>query len=334
MVSLAIESVNQPEIMALIEALDAYQKPLYPAESHHGIDFSALSQDNVIFIVARSADGAAVGCGAIVLEAGYGELKRMYTAPSARGRGVARAILAALEAEASRRKVSVFRLETGYLQPEAIALYERAGYRRRGPFGDYTNDPNSVFMEKPSLPPGYTLRLARLDEASEISTLIGRSAREVGSQDYSSAVIEGALTGAFGVDTQLLRDQTYFVIEYSSILVAVGGWSRRRTLFGSDSRSGREPELLDATTDGARIRAFFVHPEHTRLGLGTAILCASESAARAEGFSAFEMMATRTGRHMYQRHGYTGDTSIQHPVGDGVAIEFFPMSKRDQLTQR
>lgn len=146
---IAFEPANQPDVLALIEALDAYQKPLYPAESHHGIDIDALSQPNVLFAVARTAEGGtAVGCGALVLNADHGELKRMYTDPAQRGRGVASRLLQLLEAEANRRGCTRFMLETGYLQPEALALYERHGYQRCGPFGDYVDDPNSVFMRK------------------------------------------------------------------------------------------------------------------------------------------------------------------------------------------
>lgn len=145
---IALESPDQPEVVALIDELDAYQKPLYPAESHHGIDLAALCRPNVLFAVARAAGGRAVACGAIVLERDYGELKRMFTAPSHRGQGIAGALLTLLESEARRRGCSQFRLETGHLQPEALAMYERFGYRRRGPFGDYAEDPNSVFMGK------------------------------------------------------------------------------------------------------------------------------------------------------------------------------------------
>ncbi len=144
----ALESPDQPEIIALIEELDAYQKPLYPAESHHGIDITALSQPNVLFAVARNAQGRAVACGAIVLEEQYGELKRMFTAPAHRGQGIAGRLLAFLEAEAGARGCTHLMLETGCLQPEAIALYERCGYTRCGPFGGYAEDPNSVFMHK------------------------------------------------------------------------------------------------------------------------------------------------------------------------------------------
>jgi putative acetyltransferase len=147
-VSIALESPDQSEVLLLIDELDAYQRPLYPAESHHGIDLRALAQPNVAFAVARDAAGRAVGCGAIVLEAAFGELKRMYTSPSQRGQGIGRTLLDFLEAEAQRRGCTRFALETGYLQPEAISLYARAGYLRCGPFGDYADDPNSVFMQK------------------------------------------------------------------------------------------------------------------------------------------------------------------------------------------
>ena len=148
---IAIEPANQPEVLALIEQLDAYQKPLYPEESHHGIDVAALSQPNVVFAVARDPSGQAVGCGDIVIESAYGELKRMFTQPSHRGRGIARSLVQWLEAQAQARGCHLFMLETGCLQPEAIALYERLGYSRRGPFGPYTEDPNSVFMHKSAL---------------------------------------------------------------------------------------------------------------------------------------------------------------------------------------
>lgn len=145
---IALESPDQPDVLQLIDDLDAYQKPLYPAESHHGIDLAALLQPHVLFAVARDAGGRAVGCGAVVLQAGHGELKRMYTRPSHRGQGIARRLLGLLESQARLRGCTRFALETGYLQPEAIGLYERCGYRRCGPFGDYVDDPNSVFMCK------------------------------------------------------------------------------------------------------------------------------------------------------------------------------------------
>ena len=146
--NLSLESVDQPDVIALIDALDAYQGALYPAESNYHLSVEALKQPNVLFAVARDDAGVVIGCGAIVLFAEYGELKRMFVPPAQRGRGIAKAIITYLEAHAVHRNCRVLRLETGIHQPEAHGLYARAGYERRGPYGDYPNDPLSVFMEK------------------------------------------------------------------------------------------------------------------------------------------------------------------------------------------
>lgn len=143
-----LESPDQPDVIALIAELDAYQDTLYPPESRHAIDLASLKQPNVLFVVARDADARAIGCGAAVLHREFGEVKRMYVHPLARGRGVARRVLAMLEAGAAQRECDLLRLETGPLQPEAIALYAACGYVRRGPFAAYRDDPLSVFMEK------------------------------------------------------------------------------------------------------------------------------------------------------------------------------------------
>lgn len=145
---IAFETPDQPEIVALIADLDAYQLTLYPPESVYALDMTALKQANVLFAVARNADGAAIGCGAIVLTPEFAELKRMYVRPEARGRGVARQVLHLLETEAIAQGSTLFTLETGPYQPEALALYERHGYQRRGPYGGYGDDPYSVFMQK------------------------------------------------------------------------------------------------------------------------------------------------------------------------------------------
>ena len=145
---ITLEHPNQPDVLKLIDELDAYQKPLYPPESHHGTDIEALGQSHVLFAVVRDTEKNAVGCGAVVLNAGYGELKRMYIQPQHRGRGIAKALLAFLEAEAIIRGCTRFMLETGVHQTAALGLYERAGYVRRSPFGSYTYEPQSVFMDK------------------------------------------------------------------------------------------------------------------------------------------------------------------------------------------
>ena len=142
------ETPNQPEVVALIDELDAYQLSLYPPESVYALDMNSLLQPNVLFAVARDAGGAAVGCGAMVVTPEYGEVKRMFVRPTARGKGVAVRLLCMLEDAARERGCNRFMLETGPSQPEAIGLYERMGYAVRGPYGDYRPDPLSVFMEK------------------------------------------------------------------------------------------------------------------------------------------------------------------------------------------
>jgi putative acetyltransferase len=145
----AFESPQQPDVMALIAELDAYQDTLYPPESRHVVDVGALAQPHVLFAVARDAAGQALGCAAVVLEAdGAGELKRVFVRPVARGQRVAQRLLQLLEATARDRGCRVLRLESGPSQPEALGLYARCGYARRGPFGGYADDPLSVFMEK------------------------------------------------------------------------------------------------------------------------------------------------------------------------------------------
>lgn len=145
---IALESPDQPEVIALIAELDAYQDGLYPPESRHALNLASLMQPNVLFLVARDDSGTALGCGAMVLQDDYGEIKRMYVRPGGRGQGLGRRLLARLEAEAVKTGCERAMLETGPCQPEALALYGAAGYERRGPFGGYLDDPLSIFMER------------------------------------------------------------------------------------------------------------------------------------------------------------------------------------------
>ncbi|EJL89725.1 citrate lyase synthetase [Polaromonas sp. CF318] len=145
---IALESPDQPEVIRLIAELDAYQDTLYPPESRHALDLASLKQPEVVFAVARNAGGQAIGCGAVVVNRAYGELKRMYVHPQSRGAGAARKILALLESTAASLGCKLLTLETGPRQPEALHLYASCGYERRGPFGHYSDDPLSVFMQK------------------------------------------------------------------------------------------------------------------------------------------------------------------------------------------
>jgi putative acetyltransferase len=142
------ETPDQPDVIALIEALDAHAIALYPPESNHLLDVASLSDPGVSFLVAR-VDGEAVGCGAILRDPrGWGEIKRMFVRPDRRGQGIGVRLLAELEAVATGGGLPELRLETGIRNTEALALYRRAGFTDCEPFGDYVSDPLSVFMEK------------------------------------------------------------------------------------------------------------------------------------------------------------------------------------------
>jgi putative acetyltransferase len=151
--SIAIERPDQPETIALLAEFDSYLTALYPPESNHILDVATLRAPDIRFFVARE-DAAVVGCGALWLEEdGYGEIKRMFVAPAARGLGIAKRLLLAIEAEARRLGLHTLRLETGIYQTEALGLYAAVGYREIRPFGEYTADgPHSRFLAKPLAP--------------------------------------------------------------------------------------------------------------------------------------------------------------------------------------
>jgi putative acetyltransferase len=142
------ESPDQPDVIALIADLDAYQDTPYPAEARYALDLASLTKSNVIFTVARDGEGTAVGCGAVAITACVAELKRMYVRPQNRGLGVARSLLVELEASSLGAGCEELLLETGPYQPEALAFYSKQEYTRRGPFGAYPDHPLSVFMGK------------------------------------------------------------------------------------------------------------------------------------------------------------------------------------------
>ncbi len=147
-VTIDIESPRQPEVVRLVEELDAYLTGLYPAESNHLLDIETLARPDICFLVARR-EGEALGCGALRVDAsGYGEVKRIYVPPRARGLGLGRRLIAAVETEARRRGLACLRLETGIHQPEALGLFRALGFEEIAAFGDYAPDPLSVFMEK------------------------------------------------------------------------------------------------------------------------------------------------------------------------------------------
>jgi GNAT superfamily N-acetyltransferase len=178
----------------------------------------------------------------------------------------------------------------------------------------------------------FTLRLATAADIPALHSLIEASVRGLQAHDYTPAQIEGALGTVLGLDTQLIADQTYFVAETLNqdakarpCLAGCGGWSKRTTLFGADRASDREPDLLDPAADAAKVRAIFVHPAYARRGLGSLILSTVEAAARAAGFTRYEMGSTLTGVPLYRLKGYVEVERIAVPLPNGEALPVVKM---------
>ena len=166
----------------------------------------------------------------------------------------------------------------------------------------------------------YVLRLARHADVAALEVLIDDSVRGLGGAYYTAAEIDAGLRYVFGVDTQLVDDGTYFLVEQHGVAVACGGWSARRTLFGGDQHKSGPDTRLDPRVDAARIRAFFVHPDHARRGLGRRLYDACASAARIEGFSVFELMATLPGQPLYAALGFESLDPVAVPTPVGVPL--------------
>jgi GNAT superfamily N-acetyltransferase len=192
------------------------------------------------------------------------------------------------------------------------------------------------------MPPPIHIRYAVAADIPALRALIDASVRQLQAGDYTPAQIEGALQTVFGVDSQLIADHTYFVAEAEAetenesspsaesqpIPVGCGGWSKRKTLYGSDHWTAREDALLDPRQDAAKIRAFFIHPAWARRGIGTLILDTCENAARAAGFQRFEMGATLTGVRLFQARGYVTQENLKVPLPNGEFLPVVRMSKQ------
>jgi RimJ/RimL family protein N-acetyltransferase len=204
----------------------------------------------------------------------------------------------------------------------SLRVAEKCGYRETGRAA-YRGRSVIVFGRRAK----FRLRLAGFDDIPVLRNLIECSVRELQAGDYSPAQLDSALACVYGVDTQLIADGTYFVVEAGPKIVACGGWSKRKTLYGGDQLAGREDSLLDPRTDAAKVRAFFVHPSWTRLGLGTIILEACEHAAANAGFGRFEMGATLTGVALYRARGYEAIEEIAVPLDNGLTLPVIRMGK-------
>lgn len=186
-------------------------------------------------------------------------------------------------------------------------------------------------------------RLAQLSDKVALTELIDRSVRELQASDYNPVQIESLLQYVYGVDTRLIEDGTYYLVEVANplaeaepkLIVGSGGWSKRKTLFGGDrfktdtylQTQAPQDNLLNPKEDAARIRAFFVHPEWARRGIGSLLMRTCENAAIEAGFNRLELMATLTGQPLYAAWGYEVAEPTIITLQDGVSVPFTKMSK-------
>ena len=173
----------------------------------------------------------------------------------------------------------------------------------------------------------WSLRRACDTDVPALEKLIALSVHGLQSAYYSEAQMDGALGSVFGVDRQLIHDKTYFVIESQGELIGCGGWSKRKTLFGSDHQTGRDDAELDPAREPARIRAFFVHPDWARRGIGHAILEVCEKAIREAGFSSIELAATLPGEPFYAAFKYSALERYDVPLTNGLSLPVVRMRK-------
>ncbi len=171
-----------------------------------------------------------------------------------------------------------------------------------------------------------THRLAVMDDRPALEQLMQSAIRDLLPQFLTPAEVEASFA-VMGLDSQLIADGTYFVIESDGALAGCGGWSRRATLFGGNHTAGRDARLLDPATEAARIRAMYTHPDFTRRGVGRAILALCEDAARAEGFARAEMGATLGGKPLYEACGYAPIELLMVDTPMGVQVPILRMGK-------
>jgi GNAT superfamily N-acetyltransferase len=175
--------------------------------------------------------------------------------------------------------------------------------------------------------PSVRIRLATEADRPALSRLIPESARALSKGYYSDPQTESAILHVFGADSQLIADGTYFAAEDAGRLVGCGGWSRRKTLYGGDQMKASEDPLLDPATEPARIRAFFVHPDHARRGIGSQILRACLDAARAAGFRRVTLASTLPGVAFYRAWGFEECEPFDVPLPDGLKLPVVRMER-------
>src|SRR3989304_9260766 len=172
------------------------------------------------------------------------------------------------------------------------------------------------------------IRMATMKDVPALKALIPTSARELSKGYYTPQQAESAIKYIFGADTQLIADKTYYIAEADGQVMGCGGWSKRKTLYGGDQMKTEQDPLLDPEQDAGRIRAFFIHPEWARKGIGRRIIEACEEAAKADGFTRMELGATLPGEPLYAAMGYEVTDRFDIPMGDGTALPAAHMKKQ------
>jgi GNAT superfamily N-acetyltransferase len=169
-------------------------------------------------------------------------------------------------------------------------------------------------------------RLARAEDMPALQVLMTAAIRDLLPQFLSPEKVEASFA-VMGVDSQLIEDGTYFILEEGGVLAGCGGWSRRATLFGHNHTAGRDARLLDPAKEAARIRAMYTAPVFVRRGVGRRILELCEAAARKEGFARAELGATAGGEPLYRACGYQEIERMEVPTQGGVSVPITRMGK-------
>ena len=277
-----------------------------------------------VYVIAYSGQEP-IACGALrELDPLTAEVRRMYVLREHRRNRSARTMLSHLVTRARHLGYERLLLETGDKQTAAMALYETSGFQRIAPFGRYKDDPTSVCFERHLQDLSH--RLATLSDLPELKQLMDVAIRTFIGERLDPARVEASFD-IMGVDTQLIEDGTYFVVQCGNRIAGCGGWSRRATLFGGDHSRGRDERLLDPAKEPARVRAMYTHPDFARRGVGRFVLSLCEAAAAREGFQSLELVATVAGEPLYLACGFAIAERIDVPTSKAVTVPCARMTK-------
>ena len=320
-----VDPLGEVALSLLRQAADEI-RPLYDGV----LPLDRRSPENVplgprdVYVVAYAGQQP-VACGALrEVDRENAEVKRMYVLREHRRNGIARTVLSHLVTRARRLGYERLLLETGDKQTAAVALYEASGFQRIETFGNYKDDPTSVCFERHLH--DFSHRLAAVADLPELKQLMEVSIRTLLGKRLDPARVEASFD-FMGVDTRLVDDGTYFVVQCGNRIAGCGGWSRRATLFGGDHTRGRDDRLLDPAREPARVRAMYTHPDFARRGVGRLVLSLCEAAAASEGFRSLELVATLAGEPLYLACGFAIAERIEVPTSKAFTVPCVRMTK-------